>query len=145
MRSTLPTRRAMDIPEPLITELLRRAREASLHAYAPYSRFPVGAAALTADGAICAGANVENASYGLSMCAERNAIFQAIAGGARSIRAIAVYTPTRATTPPCGACRQVIAEFGADVLVICSCDEPGAERRYRLAELLPAAFGPGHL
>lgn len=145
MQPTMLTHDTMDIPEPLISELLRRARAASLHAHAPYSRFPVGAAALTAEGAIGTGANVENASYGLSMCAERNAVSQAIAGGARSIRAIAVYTPTRVATPPCGACRQVIAEFGTDVLVICGCDEPGAERRYRLAELLPAAFGPGHL
>ncbi len=135
----------MDIPESLISELLRRAREASLHAYAPYSHFPVGAAALTAEGDICAGTNVENASYGLSICAERSAVFQAIARGARNIRAIAVYTSTRATTPPCGACRQVIAEFGTDVLVICACDDTSAERRYRIAELLPAAFGPGHL
>ena len=134
----------MDIPEPQIDELKRHAREASLRAYAPYSKFPVGAAVLTTDGAICVGANVENASYGLSMCAERNAICHAVAQGARAIRAVAVYTPTAIPTPPCGACRQVIAEFGTDVLVICN-GSGGNEQRHTLADLLPAAFGPRHL
>ncbi len=135
----------MEISAALISDLTRRAREASLRAYAPYSKFPVGAAVLTADGEIYAGANVENASYGLSICAERNAIFHAVALGAKAICAVAVYTPTVATTPPCGACRQVMAEFGTDVLVICCCDAASAEQRYRLADLLPKAFGPGHL
>jgi cytidine deaminase len=135
----------MDISASLISDLTHRAREVSRRAYAPYSRFPVGAAVLTPEGAIYAGANVENASYGLAMCAERNAIFHAIAEGATAICAVAVYTPTRVPTPPCGACRQVMAEFGAEVLVICCSDDANAERRYRLADLLPEAFGPGHL
>jgi cytidine deaminase len=135
----------MDIPASLISDLARRAREVSLRAYAPYSKFPVGAAVLTPDGDIYTGTNVENAAYGLSICAERSAMFQAVARGAKRISAIAVYTPTVATTPPCGACRQVIAEFGTDVLVICCCDDASAERRYRLAELLPVPFGPEHL
>jgi len=120
------------------------AVEAARRAYAPYSRFAVGAAVLSGDGRIHTGANVENASFGLSICAERNAIFRAVADGARTIDAIVVYTPTADTTPPCGACRQVLAEFGADALIVC-CSDNDADRRYRLAELLPQAFGPQHL
>jgi cytidine deaminase len=127
-----------------LAELVRLARAAARNAHAPYSRFPVGAAVLTDRGEMHAAANVENASYGLSMCAERAAIFAAIAQGARKIVAIAVYTPTAEPTPPCGACRQVAAEFAADTLVICSADA-GGERRYTLAELLPHRFGAGHL
>jgi cytidine deaminase len=128
-----------------LAELKRDARDACRHAYAPYSQFAVGAAVLTESGKIFAAANVENASYGLSMCAERNAIFQAIASGARRIEALAVYTPTDAATPPCGACRQVLAEFGAGALVICCTDDDDCEQRYQCAELLPHAFGPGSL
>jgi cytidine deaminase len=128
-----------------LAELKRRARDASQHAYAPYSRFAVGAAVLTGSGEIFAAANVENASYGLSICAERNAIFQAVAHGARTIEAIAVYTPTAAPTPPCGACRQVLAEFGTDILVVCCTDDDSGEQRYPLPDLLPHAFGPGEL
>jgi cytidine deaminase len=127
-----------------LAELKRRARDVSRHAYVPYSRFAVGAAVLTDSGEIFAGANVENASYGLSICAERNAIFQAVAHGARRIAALALYTPTAAPTPPCGACRQVLAEFGASAMIVCS-SETGRSRRYRLAALLPAAFGPANL
>jgi cytidine deaminase len=136
---------AMTIAPATLAELKRRARDAAAHAYAPYSRFPVGAAVLAADGTMHAGANVENASYGLSICAERAAIFQAVAQGARRIEAIAVYTPTPAAATPCGACRQVIHEFGPDVLVVCCTDDERAERHYALAELLPEAFGPDHL
>ncbi|MDQ2962469.1 MAG: cytidine deaminase [Pseudomonadota bacterium] len=135
----------MTIPTPMLDELKRRAREASQRAYAPYSGFPVGAAILAATGEICAGANVENASFGLTICAERNAIFQAVALGARRIDVVVVYTPTPAATSPCGACRQVIHEFGPDALIVCCADDARAERRYTLAELLPGAFGPDHL
>lgn len=135
----------MDLAASQLRELTRRARVAAQHAYAPYSKFAVGAAVLTAQGEIYAGANVENASYGLSMCAERNAIFHAVAQGSTAITALAVYTPTRTTTTPCGACRQVLAEFGADIVVLCCCDAAGGERRYRLADLLPDAFGPHQL
>jgi cytidine deaminase len=143
--SALPAIVPMDISAPLISDLARHARNASMHAYAPYSKFPVGAAVLTPEGRIYAGANVENASYGLSICAERSAIFRAVADGAKSICAISVYTPTATATPPCGACRQVLAEFGVDVLVICCCDDANEQQRYALAELLPKAFSPGHL
>jgi cytidine deaminase len=133
------------IPDIVLDELKRRAREAAKHAYAPYSGFAVGAAVLTDGGEIHSGANVENASFGLSNCAERNAIFQAVAQGARKLEALAVYTPTATATTPCGACRQVLSEFGADAIVICCTDDESRERRYALAELLPAAFGKASL
>ncbi|HZW72958.1 MAG TPA: cytidine deaminase [Caldimonas sp.] len=129
----------MTISRETLDELKRRARDATAHAYAPYSRFPVGAAVL-ADGAMHSAANVENASYGLSVCAERNAIFQAVSHGARRIEAICIHTPTGAPVTPCGACLQVIREFAPDALIVCCTDDDAAERRYRLSELLPAAF-----
>jgi cytidine deaminase len=121
------------------SQLEQAAREASKRAYCPYSRFRVGCAVLTGDGAIASGCNVENASYGLTSCAERNAIFRAIGDGATSIVALVVYTPTPAPVTPCGACRQVIAEFGRDARVIAVCDGP--ERfEYSIRELLPNGF-----
>jgi len=120
-------------------KLKAAAKAASQHAYAPYSHFRVGAAVLSDRGTIHAGCNVENASYGLTICAERNAIFQAVAAGARDIVAVAVYTPTPQPTTPCGACRQVIAQFGA-ADVRCDADG-GATARYALDELLPRRFG----
>ena len=136
---------AMTIATTTLDELKRRAREASQCAYAPYSGFAVGAAILASTGEMYAGANVENASFGLTICAERNAIFQAVAQGMRRIEVVVVYTPTPAATAPCGACRQVIHEFGSDALIVCCTDDATAERRYTLAELLPGAFGPDHL
>jgi cytidine deaminase len=128
----------MTIPSATLSEMKRIAREAARRAYAPYSSFAVGAAVLGESGAIHAGANVENASYGLSICAERNAIFRAVAEGERTIRAVCVYTPTPLPSTPCGACRQVIFEFGAEALIVCCTDE--ADRRYALRDLLPEAF-----
>ena len=119
--------------------LLAAAREASAHAHCPYSRFAVGAAVRAADGRMFTGCNVENASFGLTMCAERNAIFQAVAAGAKDIVALAVYTPTSQPVSPCGACRQVMAEFGA-ADVLSSCDGE-TTKRWTVAELLPDAFG----
>jgi cytidine deaminase len=128
------------------SDLLAAAREAASRAYSPYSRFRVGAAILSADGMVVSGCNVENASYGLTICAERNAIFRAVARGACPliIRAVLVYTSTPRPTAPCGACRQVINEFGPDAVVRCVCD--GVETiEMSMGELLPAAFGPGNL
>jgi len=122
-----------------LRRLVAAAQAASTHAYAPYSRFAVGAACVTADGRIFAGANVENASYGLTICAERNAVFQAVSAGQRDITAIVVYTPTAAPTTPCGACRQVICEFGADIAVYCCCDGPEV-RTFAAGDLLPDRF-----
>lgn len=130
----------MTIAPATLDELKRRARAAAVHAYAPYSAFPVGAAVLC-DGVIYTGANVENASFGLSVCAERTAIFTAAAHGARHVDAVALYTPTPAPATPCGACLQVIAEFGPDAVILCCTDDERAERRHALKELLPAAFG----
>ena len=130
----------MSLDDPTLSEMRRLAREAAQRAYAPYSGFPVGAAVLGASGRIHAGANVENAAYGLSMCAERSAIFRALAEGERRIEAICLYTPTPAPSTPCGACRQVIQEFGADALVVCCTDDDKAERRYALRALLPDPF-----
>ena len=119
--------------------LAQAARAASRLAHCPYSRFPVGAAVLSGDGAISGGCNVENASYGLTVCAERNAVSRAVAEGARSIDAVVVYTPTAEPVTPCGACRQVIAEFGRDARIRCICDG-AATLEFGLPELLPSAF-----
>ena len=128
-----------DLTETDWQALADAARAASAHAHCPYSRFAVGAAVRTADGRVYMGCNVENASFGLTICAERNAIFQAISAGAREVVAVAVYTPTRKPVSPCGACRQVIAEFGAaDVMSSC---EGGTTKRWTAAELLPDGFG----
>ncbi len=132
------------IPSPLLRRLEKTAKAAARAAYAPYSHFSVGAAVLAGSGKIYAGCNVENASYGLCNCAERTAIFTAVAAGERAVRAVAVYTPTARATAPCGACRQVISEFGPEALVISGCDS--ADRlESSVPCLLPAAFGPGDL
>ena len=133
---TTPTAEQLD-------QLVAAAHEAREAAYAPYSDFRVGAAVLTAEGTIVTGANVENASYGLSMCAERTAVHAAVAQGARELRAIAVAGPHDPTWP-CGACRQVLEEFGPDLLVVSQAVE-GARAGRRLSELLPEAFGPADL
>jgi cytidine deaminase len=119
--------------------LERTARAAAQNAYAPYSKFRVGAAVLGGSGKVYAGCNVENASYGLCQCAERAAITAAVAAGERTIRAVTVYTPTPTPTAPCGACRQVIGEFGPAAVVVCVCR---SRRRLEttLPELLPWRF-----
>ena len=132
------------IPAPVCRKLEKAARAAAKASYSPYSKFRVGAAVLAGSGKTYAGTNVENASYGLCNCAERTAIFSAIAAGERSIKAVAVYTPTKTVTSPCGACRQVINEFGPTALILSVCNS--AERRETtLDRLLPAAFGPRDL
>lgn len=122
--------------------LIGLAMEARRGAYAPYSHFAVGAALLGKSGHVYTGANVENASYGLSMCAERTAVFHAVAAGEREFDAIAVVSSSGAT--PCGACRQVLAEFSLDMRVVVG-DTKGNVRIWRLSELLPASFGAGDL
>jgi cytidine deaminase len=123
-----------------LAALSAAAREASAFAYCPYSKFRVGAAVLTGDGEIIGACNVENASYGLSICAERVAIFQAVATGHPEIRALVLYTPTAKPVTPCGACRQVLAEFGGEAAVVCICD--GDESiATNLKELLAMPFG----
>jgi cytidine deaminase len=136
----------MSVSESLRVDLAEAARQAATRAYCPYSHFRVGAAILAEGGRIFTGCNVENVSYGLTICAERNAIFQAVAQfeGRLVIRAVVIYTPTPEPTAPCGACRQVINEFGPDAEIRSLCDGP-RDLRFRLSELLPAAFGPGNL
>jgi homotetrameric cytidine deaminase len=123
-------------------ELLVRARAAAAHAYAPYSKFRVGAALRTATGAIFAGCNVENASYGLTNCAERTAIFSAVAAEGPHMRliAIAIYVDSPQTFPPCGACRQVIAEFAAPEAVVLYQSSGIDAVRTTIARLLPHSF-----
>ncbi len=124
--------------------LLDHARDASTRAYAPYSRFRVGAAVLADDGRVFTAANVENASYGLTSCAERNAVFAAVSAGVRAIVAVAIHTPTGEPVSPCGACRQVIFEFGPDARIVSCCDGD-ATRHWAIDALLPGAFGPNSL
>jgi len=123
-------------------ELIARAGEARLQAYAPYSGYAVGAALLARSGRIYVGVNVENAAYPSGMCAERVAVFKAVSEGEREFEAIAVVTQNGGS--PCGACRQVLSEFGPDTLVIVA-DLQGNFVERPLAEWLPAAFGPGDL
>lgn len=134
----------MKIPPAMRRRLEKAARAAAKASYSPYSKFPVGAAVLTTAGKIFTGCNVENASFGLCNCAERTAIFTAVAAGQRQLKAVAVYTPTRVPSSPCGACRQVINEFGPTALIVSVCDSD-ARIETTLDQLLPAAFGPGNL
>lgn len=120
------------------TRLLEAARAAASGSYAPYSRFRVGAALLCDDGSIVTGANVENRSYGLTICAERSAVASAVSMGRRRLRAVAVFCPdSRDPVPPCGACRQVLSEFApADAPVLFFAAE-GGPREASLGDLLP--------
>jgi cytidine deaminase len=134
----------MKLAANLATRLERLARRAAKTSYSPYSKFAVGAAVLAGSGKIYTCCNVENASYGLCNCAERTAIFSAAAAGERKIKCVVVYTPTTSATPPCGACRQVINEFGPQARVVSICDSDDRIET-TLDALLPAAFGPGNL
>jgi len=131
--------------EDALDSMLRSARSMIGRAYAPYSNFHVGAAVLNEDGAIRPGANIENASYPMSVCAERNAVAGMITAGQKKILAVAVATDAPAPTPPCGGCRQVLWEFGdADTPVVAE-GADGVRARWRLGDLLPHAFGPADL
>ena len=124
----------MEATDPLIAEA-RRARE---RAYAPYSRYRVGAALETDGGEVFVGCNVENASYGLTMCAERVAVGAAVSAGHKRFRRIAVSTEGPGPASPCGACRQVLAEFGLDLSVVC--EAGGKNVEWRLRDLIPEPF-----
>jgi cytidine deaminase len=121
------------------TGLMREAVAARTASHSPYSRFPVGAALLAASGRVFHGCNVENASFGLTCCAERNAVFAAVAAGERVFTAIAVTARSGAGAPPCGACRQVLAEFSPDLWVYWR-DTRGRMLKKRLSALLPDQF-----
>lgn len=133
----------MTIPEQDKEELIERALRIRARAYAPYSNYNVGASLITESGEIFDGVNVENASYSMAICAERNAVFQAVAHGHRSFRAIAVATDNGGS--PCGACRQVLSEFGLDIEVYTVDSEGKIILETTVGGLLPEAFGPEHL
>jgi len=126
------------------SDLIRAARQARRHARARFSRFKVGAAIETADGAIVTGCNIENASYGLTMCAERVAIFKALSDGHRRFVRIAVVADTSRPTPPCGACRQILWEYAGDIEIVLA-NLRREMARHRLAALLPQPFDARNL
>ncbi|PIE24517.1 MAG: cytidine deaminase [Planctomycetota bacterium] len=120
------------------------ARDAASKAYAPYSQFQVGAALVTEQDEIITGCNVENASFGLTLCAERGAAMRAVVQGSRFFFLLAIYTATESPTPPCGACRQFLREFAPNLRILMGCN--GDEVQVAtLDELLPESFGPGSL
>jgi len=133
---------ATEIPWDQMFQLAQAARE---RAHAPYSHFKVGAAALFEDGTVVAGCNVENASYGLTVCAERNAIAAAVVQGKKTLRAIAIVADSAKPCPPCGMCRQVMAEFGPMDLRVRARNLLGEQTDHALGELLPYAFTQGFL
>jgi cytidine deaminase len=138
---------SLPVTDEEVRTLVEAARAARDKAYAPYSEFRVGAALLAEDGSVVTGANVENASYGLSMCAERAAVAGAVAAGHRDFRAIAVAAGGTRPTTPCGACRQVLREFPAGTgLVVIAVGETGDEQlQATVGRLLPHGFGPESL
>ncbi|MGB2980155.1 MAG: cytidine deaminase [Candidatus Zixiibacteriota bacterium] len=123
-------------------ELIEKAKRARLKAYAPYSNFKVGAALLTKSGKVYTGANVENSTFGLTVCAERIAVFKAVNRGDNSFVKIIVVTDKNPPVTPCGACRQVLSEFAKDLKIVCA-NLKGKVERYTLKELLPEAFEKG--
>jgi cytidine deaminase len=127
----------------LRSRLIELAQEARLKAYAPYSNYQVGAALVTHSGKFFTGCNVENAAYPTGLCAERVAIFKAVSEGEQQFRALAVVTSNGGT--PCGSCRQVMAEFGLETIVLIADAQGKLHQETSLAELLPGAFGPGDL
>ena len=126
------------------SELIAAARAARLFARAPYSKFKVGAALLTTGGQVITGCNIENATYGLTICAERVAMFKALSEGQKKFTTIAIAFDTTGPTPPCGACRQILWEFGGDleIILVNTRQETG---RHRLSELLPHPFDERNL
>jgi cytidine deaminase len=124
--------------------LVAAARAAQAHAHAPFSRFKVGAALETLDGAVITGCNIENATYGLTMCAERVAIFKAVSEGHRGFRRVAVVADADRPTPPCGSCRQLLWEFGGDLDVILA-NAREITAHHRLSQLFPLPFDQSFL
>ena len=123
-----------------INELINKAKNAREHSYSPYSRFKVGAALKTKNGMVFTGCNIENSSYGLSICAEREAIFKAISAGERDLDTIAVVTDSDKLTTPCGACRQVMWEFSKDMTIVVA-NLKGDKKEFKIKELLAHPFG----
>jgi len=126
-------------------QLINQAKSAFGKAYAPYSKFSVGSAALCVNGDIVSGCNVENASYGLTVCAERNCLAHGVIQGQQRFVALVVYTEQKHLTPPCGACRQVIVEFMDSNCTVMAANHLGNTKQWAVAELLPDAFTPKDL
>lgn len=124
------------LPETIERELIKKAIAVAKRAYAPYSKFRVGAALLTPEGQVFTGCNVENISYGLTICAERNAVFAAVAEGSRQFTKIVIATDTAEPASPCGACRQVLAEFNPNLEIVLTTFQ-GKSVTFHLSELLP--------
>ena len=122
-----------------VSDLVAAALAARANAHAHFSHFKVGAALETADGAIVTGCNIENATYGLTMCAERVAMFKALSDGRREFTRVAIVADTEEPTPPCGACRQILWEFAGDLEIILATPR-GETARFKLSELLPHPF-----
>lgn len=135
-------KKAPEKATPFIQELRSPAMQACKNAHAPYSRFPVGASLMTDDGQVFAGCNVENAAFGLTICAERNAAAQAVAAGVRpgEIRAMLVYTPGNVAHAPCGACRQVMHELLGEGAAVVSCCDGTETRFWSMGQLMPDPF-----
>lgn len=125
--------------------LVQAAKKAHDNAYAPYSKFHVGAAVVTNTGNITSGSNVENASYGLTICAERNCISQSISRGEYKFCTLVIYTEQESLIPPCGACRQFLAEFFDENVVIVAINHKGEQQEWTITDLLPDSFTPQHL
>lgn len=140
MTAVIEERRA----ESRVDELIDAATAAMRRAYAPYSRFRVGAALLGRRGEVFVGCNVENAAYPASICAERGAVMTAVAHGERAFDLLAIATEADAPTPPCGQCRQVLAEFSPDLAIV-SVARDGATQRWTMTDLLPSPFLPASL
>lgn len=130
--------------EEKISELIQTAAKAKESAYCPYSNFQVGAAVLCTDGTIFSGCNVENCSYGLSICAERTALVKAVSEGYRKFKAVAVASNLKGEISPCGPCRQFIVEFGSDLDVYMTSSDL-SYKKFKISELLPLGFKPSDL
>ncbi len=133
----------MPVSKPTLEKIIKAAKKARILAYAPYSHYLVGAALLGESGKIYTGVNVENAAYPTSICAERTAVFKAVSEGEQSFKAIAIVTENGGS--PCGSCRQVMAEFGLDLVVIQADLDGKVKEETVLKELLPGAFTPSDL
>lgn len=126
-------------------ELGHRARKAKAKAHAPFSKFHVGAALLTKDGKVYEGANIENSSYGLTICAERTAVFQAVLEGEKEFDSIAIASDFEDYTPPCGACRQVLLDLCGKNLNVILINQKDEITKYKLGDLIPHSFGESYL
>jgi cytidine deaminase len=133
----------MSLTPKIRNQLIAAAQNVRQHAYAPYSNYAVGAALLTADSQIFTGANVENSAFSLTICAERNAVSTAVSQGQHDFEALALVTKDGGT--PCGACRQVLSEFGPEIQVIIADEQGAVQEQLTIGELLPNGFGPNHV